>query len=78
MRKWTGMRLNITDCKGNTPLHLAIKAKASLLANDLIRKGANGDLKNKKEKTARQMAVDSGMQGVFDDLYLYSSVKPLT
>ncbi|EEQ03544.1 Phospholipase A accessory protein [Yersinia rohdei ATCC 43380] len=50
----TGVDLNLADSMGDTPLHLAAKAKAPDLVLRLLKAGADPELRNKQGATFRQ------------------------
>ncbi|MBF0238336.1 MAG: ankyrin repeat domain-containing protein [SAR324 cluster bacterium] len=54
-----GLDLNRQDEEGETPLMIAARKNHKAAANYLMRHGAKLDLKNKKERTALQIALDN-------------------
>ncbi len=56
-----GADLNVQDRHGNTPLMIALKNNTTKIARFLYKVGSSGDVKNKKNETAKQMLKSSNL-----------------
>jgi len=67
--------INAQDKKGNTPLHYAVLAQNNEVAGQLIARGANKDVKNKKDERVVTDKSDADAVGDFLSLNAESSFK---
>ncbi|MGH0121380.1 UNVERIFIED_CONTAM: hypothetical protein FKN15_072414 [Acipenser sinensis] len=67
--------LNVTDNKGNTPLHLAVKYKQSESCRTLLELGADPNILNANQISALHMAVNLRHNDIVEVLLSHSSVN---
>ncbi|KAK6492048.1 transient receptor potential cation channel subfamily A member 1-like [Huso huso] len=67
--------LNVTDNKGNTPLHLAVKYKQSESCRTLLELGADPNILNANQFSALHMAVNLRHNDIVEVLLSHNSVN---
>jgi len=60
----SGFSLESLDIDENTPLHSAIQDGTVDVANTLLRRGANPDMKNRRKESPRDLAAIYGVKGL--------------
>lgn len=73
---YRNLNVNCQECQGLTPLHLAVMSEKTKIIKNFLYYGANKNLKDKKQRTAYELAIDKNKfeiaEMIKDDRFNYS------